>query len=407
MVTRAAGIRSTFLLGTALLLGQAAHAQWCPNNPPAESGGNVCLGKYSLESTIAGGCCGTASADTAVGFFALRANTTGAENTAVGAYALSQTTTASFNTAVGYESLPANTTGAANTAVGAQTLQASQTASDNTALGFSALNLNTTGHENTAAGGEAMAGNQTGFLNAAFGWAALYVNQSGNFNTAIGVSALAGLGSGLTNLGLGYNAGKNYSGAESNNVVLANLGVSGDSGAIRIGTNGTQTKAFIAGIFGSTSASGTQVLVNSSGQLGTTTSSLRFKEEVADMGAASRDLMRLRPVTFRYKPAYDDGQRILQYGLIAEEVAAVNPGLVQLGEDGQPLAIRYHFVYAMLLNEVQQQHSTIEDQAARLADQAKKFDRQAAELASQRAKIARQQTAIEELALRLTKLEGH
>lgn len=406
MVTRAAGIRSTFLLGAALLLGQPAHAQWCSNNPSVAVS-DICLGQYSLQSTIAGGCCGTGSADTAVGFFALSNNTTGAENTAVGAYALSQTTTASYNTAVGYQALPANTTGAGNTAVGAQALQVSQTAGDNTALGIYALNLNTTGHENTAAGGDSMASNQTGTYNAAVGWATLYGNASGNFNTAMGGGALPDVSSGSTNLGLGYHAGLNYLGAESNNVVLANSGVTGDSGVIRLGANGTQTKAFIAGIYGATSASGTWVMVNSSGQLGTTTSSLRFKEEVADMGAASRDLMRLRPVTFRYKPAYDDGQRILQYGLIAEEVAAVNPGLVQLGEDGQPLAIRYHFVYAMLLNEVQQQHSTIEDQAARLAEQAKKFDRQAAELAGQRAKIASQQTAIEELALRLTKLEGH
>ncbi len=392
MVTRAAGLRSTFLLVAALTMGQAAQAQWCPNNPGAGAG-DICLGEYSLQATIAGGCCGTASADTAIGAFALSNNTTGAENTAVGSFALNGTTTASYNSAVGYEALGANTTGAGNTAVGAQALQGNQTASDNTAVGIYALNLNTTGHENTATGGDSLASNQTGTRNSALGWAALYGNASGSFNTAVGNYALVSIGSGSTNLGLGNNAGLNYTGAESNNVVIASSGATGESGVTRIGTNGTQIKAFIAGIYGSTSSSGTQVLVNSSGQLGTTTSSLRFKDEVADMGAASRDLMRLRPVTFRYKPSYDDGQRILQYGLVAEEVAAVNPGLVQLGDDGQPLAIRYHFVYAMLLNEVQQQHSTIAGQAA--------------EIASQRAKLASQQTAIEELASRLAKLEGH
>ncbi len=214
----------------------------------------------------------------------------------------------------------------------------------------------------------------------------------------MGSNTLANLTSGSSNLVLGVNAGANYTAAESNNIVLANFGIGGESGVIRIGTGGSQTKAFISGIYGATSASGTQVLVNSSGQLGTTTSSLRFKDEVADMGAASRDLLKLRPVTFRYKPAYDDGERLLQYGLVAEEVAKVNPGLVQFGEDGQPLAVRYHFIYAMLLNEVQEQHSTIAGQAARLAAQAETLDRQAAEIASQK-------TAIEELAARLARLE--
>jgi hypothetical protein len=384
MVTRAAGIRSTFLLGAALMMGQAAQAQWCQNNPAAGAG-DVCFGDNSLVSTIAGGCCGTASADTAVGTYTLMHNTTGAENTAIGTFALYGSTTASFNTAVGYTALMGNTTGEGNTAVGAQAMESSQTAIDNTALGYMALNVDTGGSENTSTGALSLPNNVTGTENSALGYGALYFNTSGSLNTAIGGTALASLTSGSWNLGLGVDAGRNYSGAESNNVVLANRGIAGESGVTRIGTTGTQTKAFIAGIYGATSSSGTWVLVNSSGQLGTTTSSLRFKEQVADMGAASADLMRLRPVTFRYKAPYDDGQGVLQYGLIAEEVAAVNPGLVQFGEDGQPLAIRYHFIYAMLLNEVQQQES---------------------EIAAQRAKIANQQTAIEQLALRLAKLEG-
>ncbi|MBW8877429.1 MAG: tail fiber domain-containing protein [Acidobacteria bacterium] len=405
-MTRAAGIRNTFLLAAALIMGQAAHAQWCPNNPAAGSS-DTCLGDYSLQSTIAAGCCGVASADTAVGFGTLMHNTTGAENTAIGSVALYWSSTASYNTAVGYASLMGNQTGEGNTALGAQTLEVSQGAIDNTALGYLALNLDTTGYENTATGAIALINNQTGNENSALGYGALYFNGSGSLNTAIGGTALASLTSGSNNLALGVDAGRNYSGAESNNVVLANRGIAGESGVTRIGSNGTQTRAFIAGIYGATSSSGTWVLVNSAGQLGTTTSSRRFKEAVADMGAASSDLMRLRPVTFRYKPPYDDGQGTLQYGLIAEEVAAVNPGLVQFGEDGQPLAVRYHFVYAMLLNEVQQQHSAIAGQSARLAEQARNLDRQAAEIAGQRAKIASLQTAIEELALRLAKLEGH
>ena len=159
MVTRAAGIRSTFLLAVALMIGQAAHAQWCPNNPAVGSS-DTCLGDYSLMSTIPAGCCGTASADTAVGFGTLMHNTTGAENTAIGSAALYWSSTANYNTAVGYASLMANQTGEGNTAVGAQTLEVSQSATDNTALGYQALDFDTSGSENTATGGITLVNNR-------------------------------------------------------------------------------------------------------------------------------------------------------------------------------------------------------------------------------------------------------
>jgi hypothetical protein len=59
------------------------------------------------------------------------------------------------------------------------------------------------------------------------------------------------------------------------------------------------------------------VYINSFGQLGTSPSSLRFKEQVRDMGDSSNALMKLRPVTFLYKSEYANGERTLQYGLIA------------------------------------------------------------------------------------------
>jgi hypothetical protein len=95
---------------------------------------------------------------------------------------------------------------------------------------------------------------------------------------------------------------------------------------MRLGSG--QTKTYISGIYGSTSSSGIPVYINSNGQLGTQTSSVRFKEQVRDMGDSTSALMKLRPVTFLYKPEYADGERTLQYGLIAEEVAKVYPELV-------------------------------------------------------------------------------
>ena len=80
------------------------------------------------------------------------------------------------------------------------------------------------------------------------------------------------------------------------------------------------------------------------------------------MGDASTDLMKLRPVTFRYKQAQEDGSHPLQYGLVAEEVAEVNPGFVQFDKDGNPQTVLYHVLPALLLNEVQKEHQKIEDQ---------------------------------------------
>lgn len=65
--------------------------------------------------------------------------------------------------------------------------------------------------------------------------------------------------------------------------------------------------AYIGGIYNATSSSGVAVFINSSGKLGTQTSSLRFKEQVRDMGDSTSALLKLRPVTFLYKPEYDEG----------------------------------------------------------------------------------------------------
>lgn len=139
-------------------------------------------------------------------------------------------------------------------------------------------------------------------------------------------------------------------------------GVAGESYVTRIGNQGTQTSTYIAGIYGATASGGTAVYVNSAGQLGTATSSRRFKEDIQDMADATDGLMKLRPATFHYKKEYDDGSHLLQYGLVAEEVAEVYPGLVNYGRDGKVNTVYYQFVNAMLLNEVQKQHRKMEAQ---------------------------------------------
>jgi hypothetical protein len=207
--------------------------------------------------------------------------------------------------------------------------------------------------------------------NSAFGFNALFSDTAGTGNSAFGYFALGSLSSGQLNTAVGFLAGSSLTAGSNNIYVGSDSGAASESQTIRIGSS--QTASFIAGISGATSASGVAVLVNSSGQLGTVLSSRRFKDEIGDMGKESDVLMKLRPVVFYYKPEYDD-TRTRQYGLVAEEVAQVAPELVVSDKDGAPQTVRYHFVNAMLLNEVQKQRSTIAQQqveiqnlAARLA----------------------------------------
>lgn len=289
---------------------------------------------------------------------------TGANNTALGDNALSSNTTGFFNTAVGFDALRSNTTGFLNTAVGTFSLDVNTSGSLNTAVGTGSLPANTTGNTNTAVGVEALNRNTTASSNTAVGYEALAFTATGGNNTALGANAL-GSASGTNNIGIGAAAGFNIAGG-SNNIDIGNRTPGNESNTIRIGDITKQTATFIAGIDGATSSSGVAVYVNSSGQLGTLTSSVRFKEDVETMGEASDNLMKLRPVVFHYKAPYDDGSHILQYGLIAEEVAKVYPGLVQYDAKGQPFTVRYQSINVMLLNEIQKQKAQLDEQEARI-----------------------------------------
>jgi hypothetical protein len=209
---------------------------------------------------------------------------------------------------------------------------------------------------------------QTTSSNTAVGADALFSlgAAGGDRNVAVGAGALDSLATGSRNIAIGPFAG-DLNGSGSDNIYIGNRALGSESDVVRIGTAGFQNAVFLAGVNGVTSVSGVPVFVNSDGQLGTATSSRRFKEDVESMGEASDGLLRLRPVTFRYKAPYDDGSHLLQYGLIAEEVAAVYPGLVQYDENGAPLAVRYQFLSSMLLNEVQKQEARIEKLEAALA----------------------------------------
>jgi hypothetical protein len=203
-----------------------------------------------------------------------------------------------------------------------------------------------------------------GSFSTAVGLAALAINSSGGQNTAFGYASLINNTTGSGNIAVGVAAGVNVS-TGSNNIHIGSSGSSDESSTIRIGIPGTQSSFFAAGIYG-VNSNGIPVYINSNGQLGTVSSSRRYKEDIQDMGDASNGLLRLRPVTFRYQKPFADGSKPIQYGLIAEEVAEVYPDLVARNADGQIETVKYQVLDSMLLNEVQKQQKEIGSQLEKI-----------------------------------------
>ena len=338
---------------------------------------NVAIGTSALTTNTIG------SGNTAVGFETMTQNLDGFTNTAVGLRALHNNDRGSLGTAVGAYALFENTSGLGNIAVGVNALTSNTIGSYNTAVGYIAMKNSTLANNNTAIGLGALFDNQ-GFGNVAVGQAALSSSRN-NENVAVGTFALDHLYDGNGNIGVGYFAGDNLAFGSQNIYVGSPGGGSVEDQTIRVGA--AQTRTFIAGIRGVTTSSNNavNVVVDSNGQLGTISSSRDGKDDIADMSDASTALMQLRPVTFHYKADHDPAGPRLQYGLIAEEVAVVYPGMITT-KDGKPETVMYQYLAPMLLNEFQKQQRTIEDQAR--------------EIRAQRTEIAELKRAVELLMAR-------
>jgi hypothetical protein len=288
------------------------------------------------------------------------------DNTAEGEDALFSLTIGHDNTAIGFHALYSNTTGSNNTASGSFALTDNTTGFNNTANGVSALFGNTTGGSNTASGSFALTDNTTGINNTANGVFALFLNTTGNGNTANGVQALSNT-TGNNNIALGFGAGSNLTTGD-NNIDIGNQGVAAEANTIRIGKQGTQRATFIAGIIGVPIA-GPTVHISGTGQLGIgPPSSARFKDAVKPMEKASEAILALKPVTFHYKKDLDP-EGTPQFGLVAEDVAKVNPDLVARDDQGKVYTVRYDAVNAMLLNEFLKEHRTVQELKSTVAKQ--------------------------------------
>jgi hypothetical protein len=319
---------------------------------------------------------GYPNGNTAEGQNALFSLTTGAYNTAIGFFSLEGVKAGNFNTAVGAGALFANT-GSENTATGSGALLNNTIGDNNTANGESVLFKNSTGSANTGVGSEALVNNTTGSFNTAYGSAALFSNSSGSRNTAMGLNALSSNTTGQDNIAVGFGAGLN--------VITAH-------DTICIGNSGTNVSntCFIGQIFGVTPAlnDAVPVVIDSAGQLGTVSSSRRFKKDIKPMDQTSETILALKPVTFQYKT---DTNGRPQFGLIAEEVAEVNPDLVVRDKKGEVYTVRYDAVNAMLLNEFLKEHRKVEqltkDFESKLVQQQKQIEALSADLYKVNARV--------------------
>jgi hypothetical protein len=394
--------------------------------PPPDGGypgGNTAEGQNALLSLTTG------SFNTAVGWFSLQSNITsnfntalGAgtllyniaeSNTAIGAGALLFNTTGEANTASGTQALFSNDAGNANTATGDAALYSNIEGSDNTASGTAALFFNT-GSRNTASGRSALFDNTSGGDNTATGYSALFNNTIGTFNTANGDQALFSNTEGAANTAVGFRALLNNTTGTHNTVigsdalvnnttgnsnialgVLAGGAVTNANNVIAIGISGENVgnSCYIGQIYSNVQPQvGTDpdlVTINSDGRLGrANVSSRRYKHDIQPMHTASEAIYALNPVTFRYHEQYDRTQTIA-FGLIAEEVAKVNPDLVGRNPEGQPESVRYEQINAMLLNEFLKAHKIVEEQQATIAQLKKEVATVVARLNEHDSKIQR------------------
>jgi hypothetical protein len=365
------------------------------NAPVAIPGSNIFIGTSagalntsaygnSFVGFQAGANNSTGFANSFIGTYAGRANTTGIANNFFGGAAGMGNTIGSYNNYLGTDAGYANDGGSYNSFFGDSAGSSTVGANYNSFFGAESGYYNTTGSYNSFVGYNAGYSNTTATANNFFGANAGYSTISGGSNTFAGdaagyantganntfVGAYAGHNNttGANNIAVGRLAG-NVLTTGSNNIDIGHAGVAAEANTIRIGTSGTQTIAYLAGVRGVTTGqnNAVNVVIDSNGQLGTISSSRRYKEDIADMGDASAKLQALRPVTFRYKKPYSNGEKPIQYGLIAEEVAASFPDLAVFNAEGKPETVKYQDLAPLLLNEYQKEHKKVEALEARLA----------------------------------------
>ena len=298
---------------------------------------NVAMGWRALLNNTSG------RMSVAIGYNALRSLTTGNDgSTAVGASALDQVTTGIYNVGCGGSAIAAVTTGSYNTALGYNALgPAGTTSSSNTAVGYNAMSAGGVKSNNTAVGREALAANTTGSSQTAVGYLALN-SSTGAENTAVGTSAGAGITSGTGNVILGPNSGGTLTTGASN-IYVGNAAMASGAAVnfeILIGWN-TSGKGSSTGFI---TPNGGGVYQGNNSSSWSTTSDQRLKKNIADNNDGLDKINSIRVRNFEYrlpeevdaelKPTDAVNRTGVQLGVIAQELQAVLPECVKTESTG-------------------------------------------------------------------------
>lgn len=340
-----------------------------------------------------------ASDNTGIGYQAMDLLVSGSENTAIGSCALNQAITASDCVAVGFFAV-GNSNRSRQTGIGYEALRFSA-GDDQTACGYKSLkesdgdnsvgigsfalmgiNGASSGNDNVAVGYESSfkfetatqnvsVGNFTlrdivdGADNVAVGFNAGKDVTEGKDNTFVGSASATLLTTGSNNIALGNDSGSAWTVGDSDNIAIGNIGVLGDSGEIRIGTSATHVKNFQQGIRGITTdnVDAVAVLVDSVGQLGTVSSSLKYKQNIKNMKSVKKIFKAMRPVQFNYicsDPEMESKnckhRNYMNYGLIAEELVEILPELV-IYDNEKPDTIQYQKLTGFFIKAIQELYS--------------------------------------------------
>jgi hypothetical protein len=340
---------------------------------------------------------GSLSSNIAVGPSALAANTTGTNNTAVGYFSLTSNTTASNNTALGYQAGYSTVTGAENTFVGYYAGRSS-TSGPNTAVGHQALQANTTGINNTAVGYQAVYSNTTGSYNTALGRQTGFSLTTGIGNVLVGTSTGYNLTTGTANTFIGgtnpdtTSACGQFVTTGSKNVIIG--GYSGNFGGLDIRTasnyivlsdgdgnprmhNGGASAWTIAGTWTTSSATpmnaasvgsnpGTAAVWDGAGNLYKQSSSMRYKENIAEWTVTDAQLdafVNLSPKLWDYT-----GKQNGCAGFIAEDIEALGlknayntSPLINYSTEGQPDSNRDFALIALQHKVIQRLEAAVKE----------------------------------------------
>jgi len=331
---------------------------------------NTAVGYQALSANTTG------LGNSAVGDSALDANTTGAYNVAFGVSALSANTTADSNVAIGTSALEFNTTGTSNTAVGTSSLDANTTGNNNTAIGLNALGSNTTGSGNTALGRSALPANTTASANTAVGYATMNANTTGASNTAIGEGAGFAITTGSNNICIGAGSGEatvNLT-TGANNIYIGTLSrgsASANGQEIVLGYN-TTGKGTNTGFI---NPNGGGVYQGNNSSTWSTTSDERIKKNIVDNTTGLDAINQVQVRNFEYRtedeltelPTHSaiDKQGV-QLGVIAQEIQTILPDMVKEESTGV-LSVNPDNMTWYLVNAVKELSAKNDALEARLA----------------------------------------